>query len=317
MLAPRRVRMHDRTVNTIDSPFDFHTTADDVIRGIDLTGTTAIVTGGASGIGIETARSLASAGASVTLAVRNTTAGEQVAEQLRTSMANPFIDVRPLDLADRASVVAFADDWSGPLNLLINNAGIMALPELTRTPEGWELQFATNHLGHFLLTTRLHDALADAGDARVVALSSSGHLYSPVIFDDLHFRFRPYEPILAYGQSKSATSLFAVALTERWRNDNITANAVMPGAIATNLQRHTGGLRTPEDRRKTPQQGASTTIFAAVSPLLDGIGGRYLEDTGEATVVDARTPDNTGVAPYALDPGNADRLWNLSESLVS
>ncbi len=274
------------------------------------------MTGGASGIGIETARALASAGATVTLAVRNSTVGEQVADELRTSTGNNAIDVRPLDLANRASVVSFADNWSSQLNLLINNAGIMALPELTLSPEGWEMQFATNHLGHFLLTTRLHDALADAGNARVVALSSSGHLFSPVVFDDLHFRFRPYEPIVAYGQSKTATSLFAVALTDKWSSDGITSNAVMPGAIATNLQRHTGGLKTPEDRRKTPQQGASTTIFAAVSPLLEGVGARYLENTGDAKIVDARTPDYTGVAAYALDPVNAERLWNVSQSLV-
>lgn len=303
-------------MNTINSPFNFHTTADEVVQGIDLTGKTAIVTGGASGIGIETARALASAGATVTLAVRNSTVGEQVADELRTSTGNNAIDVRPLDLANRASVVSFADNWSSQLNLLINNAGIMALPELTLSPEGWEMQFATNHLGHFLLTTRLHDALADAGNARVVALSSSGHLFSPVVFDDLHFRFRPYEPIVAYGQSKTATSLFAVALTDKWSSDGITSNAVMPGAIATNLQRHTGGLKTPEDRRKTPQQGASTTIFAAVSPLLEGVGARYLENTGDAKIVDARTPDYTGVAAYALDPVNAERLWNVSQSLV-
>ncbi len=220
-----------------------------------------------------------------------------------------------LDLADRASIAAFVARWDGPLHLLINNAGVMALPE-QHTPEGWEMQFAVNHLGHFALALGLHGALAAAGNARIVAVSSSAHQASPVIFDDLHFAFRPYDPIGAYGQSKTANVLFAVAATARWAADGITANALMPGAIATNLQRHTGGMKTPPEKRKTPEQGAATTVLLATSPLLEGIGGRYFMDCNEAEAVTHRTSDMTGVALYALDPENAERLWEESVRMV-
>jgi NAD(P)-dependent dehydrogenase (short-subunit alcohol dehydrogenase family) len=194
-----------------------------------------------------------------------------------------------------------------------------------RTPEGWELQFATNHLGHFALATGLHDALAAGGregGARIVAVSSSGHLSSPVVFDDLQFAFRPYDPLLAYGQSKTANVLFAVGATARWAGDGITANALNPGAIETNLQRYVNGWpATPPERRKTTQQGAATTVLLATSPLLDGIGGRYFNDCNEAVVVDHRPSDFAeifrSVAPYALDPDNAERLWEASLRLLA
>jgi len=304
-------------VSTLASPFNFHTTASEVIDGIDLHGRTAIVTGGAGGIGVETARVLAQAGADVTLAVRDVAKGGTVAAQLRAETTNENINVRPLELADPSSVDSFVSDWDRPIDLLINNAGIMAVPELTRTPAGWELQFATNHMGHFQLTTALRQWLAAAERARIVAVSSSGHLFSPVVFDDLHFRFRPYDPFVAYGQSKTAEALFAVAITQRWADDGIVANSVMPGAIATGLQKHTGGLRTPVEFRKTVEQGAATTIFAAVSPLLEGIGGKYLEDVAEAAVVAERSPLAKGVAPYALNSDNAERLWVESERLLA
>jgi NAD(P)-dependent dehydrogenase (short-subunit alcohol dehydrogenase family) len=304
-------------MDRITTPFGFSSTAADVTAGIDLTGKRVVVTGGASGIGIETVRAFAAIGAEVTLAVRNLEAGKAVADTIARATGNTAISVARLDLADRRTIHDFVAAWDGPLDVLVNNAGIMALPELTRTPEGWEMQLATNHLGHFELALGLHPALARASGARIVSVSSSGHLFSPVIFDDPHFDFTPYDPIVAYGQSKTASTLFAVGATRRWREDGITANAVMPGAIATNLQRHTGGLRTPEERRKTPEQGASTTLLAATSPLLEGIGGRYLEDNNEAQVVTRRGPDLTGVAPYALDAANADRLWDLSLALVS
>jgi NAD(P)-dependent dehydrogenase (short-subunit alcohol dehydrogenase family) len=223
----------------------------------------------------------------------------------------------PADLSTPEGVERLVSAVEGPLHVLVNNAGIMALPELERTAEGWEMQFATNFLGHFALATGLHHALAAAGNARVVSLSSSGHLFSPILFDDPHFRFVPYDPFVAYGQSKTATALFSVGATRRWAADGITSNAVMPGAIATNLQRHTGGLRTPVERRKTPQQGAATTLFAATSPLLEGIGGRYFEDVNEAPLVDHRPSDYTGVAPYALDPANAERLWDVATALLA
>ena len=300
------------------TPFGFRSTAAEVIEGVDLAGKRAVVTGGASGIGIETTRALAAAGAKVTLAVRRPDAAQAVAAKIAAAARNaPPPQVEPLDLADLASVRSFVARWNGLLHILVNNAGIMAPPGLERTPRGHELQFATNFLGHFALTTGLHRALAAAGGARVVAVSSSAHLLAPVMFDDPHFDFVPYDPFLAYGQSKTACVLLAVEVTRRWAGEGILANALNPGAIATNLQRHTGGLRTPPERRKTPQQGAATSVLAAASPLLEGIGGRYLEDCREAPVVARRPADFVGVAPYALDPANAARLWALAERLIA
>jgi NAD(P)-dependent dehydrogenase (short-subunit alcohol dehydrogenase family) len=311
------------TMNRIRTPFGEFSTADEVSEGIDLTGKRAVVTGGSSGIGIETARTLARCGASVTLAVRNTAAGETVAADIRAGTGNTGVDVRPLELSDRASVSAFVAGWTGPLHLLINNAGVMAVPERTLTAEGQELQFATNHLGHFALATGLHRALASAGGARVVSVSSSGHLFCPVLFDDLTFAFVPYDPFLAYGQSKTANVLFAVEATRRWADDGITVNALMPGDIATGLQRHIPAGHLEQMRGelgasttlKTAAQGAATSMLVATSPLLEGIGGRYFEDCNEAETLTARTDSDGihGVAPYALDPDNAARLWQLSE----
>ncbi|MDH6462921.1 NAD(P)-dependent dehydrogenase (short-subunit alcohol dehydrogenase family) [Micromonospora sp. A200] len=214
------------------------------------------------------------------------------------------------------SVRRFVARWDQPLHILVNNAGIMALPELERTRQGWELQFATNYLGHFALTVGLHEALAAARGARVVSVASTGHLFSPVVFDDLHYAFRPYDPLTPYAQSKTADVLLAVEADRRWSGEGIRANALNPGAIATGLQKHTGGLKTPPERRKTPQQGAATSVLLAASPLLDGVGGRYFDDCAEAPVVTARTADFRGVAAYALDPGNAERLWDESLKLI-
>ncbi len=227
----------------ITTPFGFHTTAAEVVEGIDLSGKRMIVTGGSSGIGVETARALVGAGAEVTLAVRNVEAGSETAAGIVDSTSMENIRVARLDLADRGSIAAFAAAWEGPLDVLINNAGVMACPE-EHTVEGWEMQFATNHLGHFALSVGLHGALAAAAPARIVSVSSSAHFLSPVIFDDLHFDYRRYDPWLAYGQSKTANVLFAVGATKRWAGDGITANALMPGAIATNLQRHVGGMES-------------------------------------------------------------------------
>jgi NAD(P)-dependent dehydrogenase (short-subunit alcohol dehydrogenase family) len=300
----------------ITTEFGFHSTAADVAAGIDLTGRRAVVTGGASGIGIETARALAAIGAEVTLAVRDTEAGARTAADITATTGNEQVHVAALDLADRASVAAFAAAWRGPLHVLVNNAGVMATPE-EHTPEGWEMQFATNHLGHFALTAGLHDALAAGAPARIVSVSSSAHTVSPVVFDDVHFAFRPYDPSLAYGQSKSANVLFAVGATARWAAEGITANALMPGAIETRLQRHAGPMTTAPELRKTPEQGAATSVLLATSPRLEGIGGRYFADCNEGFLVSRRTGDMTEVAPYALDPGNAERLWELSERLLA
>ena len=300
-------------------PFTRDTTAADVLAGIDLSGRRAVVTGGASGIGIETARALAEAGAEVTIAVRNTEAGEKVAADIGRNVL-----VQPLDLADRASVAAFTANWDGPLHMLVDNAGIMASP-LMRTPEGWEMQFATNHLGHFALANGLHDALALAAGARVVSVSSAAHLRSPVVFEDIHFDRRGYEPWLAYGQSKTANVLFAVGITQRWADDGIVANALHPGGIRTNLQRYvseddlarmrsaSGGSAAPA--WKTPQQGAATSVLLAASPLVEGVSGRYFEDVAEAAP--NRPGTRTGYAPYAVDPEAADRLWRVSQDILS
>jgi NAD(P)-dependent dehydrogenase (short-subunit alcohol dehydrogenase family) len=307
-----------RTDNTgrFTTPFGFHSTADEVAEGIDLTGKRAIVTGGASGIGIETARVLARAGAEVTLAVRNAEAGSRVAADITASTGNADVHVASLDVADLASVARFTSEWAGPLHILVNNAGVMATPE-GYTPGGVELQFATNHLGHFALALGLHHALREADGARVVVVSSSGHLISPVVFDDINFRFRPYDPLLAYGQSKTAAVLFAVEAAARWADDGITVNALMPGAISTNLQRHTGGLKTPTERQKNVQQGASTSVLLAMSPLVEGVTGRYFENNNEAVVVHDGNGWGSGVAPYALDEANARRLWNDSLGMLA
>jgi NAD(P)-dependent dehydrogenase (short-subunit alcohol dehydrogenase family) len=299
----------------IRTEFDIHSTAAEVVAGIDLTGRRIVVTGGASGIGVETTRALAGAGADVTIAVRDIGAGERVAAEIRSMINHGSVTVALLDLTDHATIDAFVEAWEGPLDVLVNNAGVMETPE-TYTPEGWELQFATNHLGHFALALGLHDALAAAGNARIVSVSSTALYASPVVFDDLFFEHRAYDPGLAYGQSKTANVLFAVEATRRWAADGITANALMPGSIATNLQRHSGGDDTPPERQKTTEQGASTTVLLATSPLLEGVGGRYFVNNQEAAVLDEPTDVLDGVAPYALDPAAAARLWEVSLTLL-
>jgi NAD(P)-dependent dehydrogenase (short-subunit alcohol dehydrogenase family) len=303
----------------VTTPFGFESTADEVIRGVDLTGKRSVVTGATSGLGVETARVLAAAGAEVVLGVRRLDAGREVAAELRKATGNDAIEAAPLDLSDLASVAAFAAAYDGPLHILVNNAGVMALPGLRRSAQGCEMQFASNFLGHFKLVTGLRNALAAAGGARIVSVSSTGHLFSPVVFDDLHYRFRPYDPWTAYGQSKTAAVLLAVEVTARWADDGIVANALNPGAIATGLQKHTGGLRTPEQFRKTVEQGASTSVLLAASPLVEGCGGRYFENNNEADVVRERAEDlgpAGGVAHYALDRDNAQRLWREATALA-
>jgi len=320
------------TTESIHTPFGEESTAAEVIEGVDLSGKRAVVTGGGSGLGAETARALAGAGASVTLAVRNTDAGEQAATGIRKATGNDAVHVGRLDLADKASITAFTSTWTGPLHILVNNAGVMALPTLERTPDGWEMQFASNHLGHFALALGLHDALAAAGSARIVSLSSRGHHVSPVEFDDINFASRPYDPWLAYGQSKTANVLFAVEATNRWAADGIAANAVHPGVIlGTNLSRYMdpeqfaqlraaeaagelGSIQGAPFRFKTIPQGAATSVLVATSPQLEGIGGRYFEDNNEAEKLPAEAVGKSsgGVAPYALDPETAERLWELS-----
>ncbi|MGI5142276.1 MULTISPECIES: SDR family NAD(P)-dependent oxidoreductase [unclassified Streptomyces] len=309
----------------ITTPFGAQTTAAEVVKGVDLTGLRAIVTGGSSGIGVETARALAAAGAEVTLAVRDLEAGKKVAEDISAGTGNDRVLVAPLDLDDRPSIRAFVADWRGPLHILVNNAGVMASPE-TRTAEGWELQFATNHLGHFALTTGLHDALKAAAGARVVVVSSVGHINGDVRFDDIHFERDPYDAWAAYSQSKTANILFAVEAAKRWADDGISVNALNPGRIAeTNLARHIG---TPTNAPasfepgknsgvsvKNIEQGAATSVLLAASPLVAGVTGRYFEDCNEAG---PHQPGlRRGVAGYALDERSAARLWQVSLDMLS
>jgi NAD(P)-dependent dehydrogenase (short-subunit alcohol dehydrogenase family) len=315
----------------ITTRFDASSTADDVVAGLDLTGVRAIVTGASSGIGVETARSLARAGAEVTLAVRNTDAGIRTAEDIAESTGNGNIHVSALNLLDRSSIAEFTNRWTEPLHILINNAGVI-VSNLTRTPDGWELQFATNHLGHFALSLGLHEALAagarDRGEARIVSLSSTAHMRSPVVFDDIHFQRREYDPQAAYAQSKTANSLFAVEASRRWVTDGIVANAVNPGGVSTGLQRdftqkQKDYLAAAEASGafvyKTAQQGAATTLVAAVAPEFARTGGHYLDDGREAYTAanDADLFDHShGVKEWALDPGAARKLWTVSLNLI-
>ncbi|MEV0167875.1 SDR family NAD(P)-dependent oxidoreductase [Nonomuraea fuscirosea] len=315
----------------VTTPFTSASTAADVLRGVDLTGVRAVVTGASSGIGAETARALACAGAEVTLAVRNPAAGDAVAERIAASAGGVRPRVARLDLADRAGVARFAGAWSGPLHLLINNAGVVT-GGLERTREGWELQFATNHLGHFALAAALHDALAlGAGDhdgARIVSVSSTAHMRSGIDFGDLHFERRPYDPQLAYARSKTANSLFAVEATRRWASDGIVTNAVNPGGVATGLQRNfTARQKASLDAAeaagiftyKTVEQGAATSVVAAVAPEFAHSGGHYLDDGQEAYPVpnDADLAQHPhGVKEWALDPAIAQRLWAVSSELL-
>ena len=309
--------------NRITTPFGAQSTAMEVIEEVDLDGKRAIVTGATSGLGVETARALASAGAEVTLAVRDAGAGDRAAEDIKHSTGHSHVLVAPLDLADQASVAGFVAGWDGRLDILVNNAGIMATPE-TRTAEGWELQFATNHLGHFHLATALHDALGAAGGARVVVVSSVGHVNGEVIFDDVNFERHPYDPWAAYAQSKTANILFMVEASKRWASDQIAVNALNPGRIpTTGLGRHMKRQEAPASfdphstdvSWKNAEQGAATSVLLAASPLVDGVTGRYFEDCNEAGP--HRPGTRRGVAAYALDPAKAARLWQLSVEMLA
>ncbi|SNS62501.1 NAD(P)-dependent dehydrogenase, short-chain alcohol dehydrogenase family [Sphingomonas laterariae] len=298
-------------------------TAGEVAAGHDLSGRTAIVTGGAGGIGLEIARTLAVAGATVTLAVRSRDAGAAAAAEINRAVGRAAASAAFLDLADLATVRGFTRIWGGrPLDLLIANAGVMATPE-SRTAQGHESQFGINHLGHFQLATGLVPALAAAGSARVVMMSSAGHHDADVDLDDPDWRRRTYDPFLAYGASKTANNLFAVGFSRHFADDGITANAVHPGAVATALGRHVRpeqiadrGWDFSTIAMQTPEQGAATAIWASTAPELAGIGGLYLEECGEAPPWSAERP-LWGVKPYSRDPDRAEALWALSERLVA
>jgi NAD(P)-dependent dehydrogenase (short-subunit alcohol dehydrogenase family) len=308
----------------IHSGFGARTTAAEVLDGIDLSGRLAIVTGGYSGLGIEMVRALTGAGAQVIVPARRRAHAEE------TLAGIGGVEVDELDLGDLDSVHAFADrvlDSGRGIDLLINNAAVMACPE-TRIGPGWELQFATNHLGHFALTNRLWPALAAGDGARVVALSSTGHKRSGIRWDDLWFE-DGYDKWAAYGQSKTANSLFAVHLDALAQDAGVRAFAAHPGGIMTPLQRHlpreemiaAGWIAvdgTPDPRFKTPEQGASTAVWAATSPALVGMGGVYCEDCDIADPTDVGGPEERirGVDAHAVDPDAAARLWTLSAELT-
>jgi NAD(P)-dependent dehydrogenase (short-subunit alcohol dehydrogenase family) len=321
-------RAHDRLFRKethvsqrVSSTFGYRSTAREVAAGHDLRGKSMIVTGGASGIGVETVRALAHAGAGVTIAARNRDAGLALAHAINAETGAARVDAAHLDLADLGSVGAFASSWLArktPLHVLIDNAGVMACPH-SYTAAGFETQVGVNHLGHFALTDALRPALAAAQGARVVSLSSIGHRRSAFRFDDPHFRDGLYDKGESYGQSKTANSLFAVGITRRWASEGVSANAVMPGGIMTALQRHLpkeeqvgyGWIDehgTPNPRMKTPEQGAATSVWAAIAPELEGVGGRYLENCAEAGLWSAEDPWS-GVMPDALDADSAERLW--------
>jgi NAD(P)-dependent dehydrogenase (short-subunit alcohol dehydrogenase family) len=308
----------------IDSGFGYRSTATEVLAGIDLSGKLAVVTGGYSGLGLETTRALAGAGAEVIVPARRP-------EHAREVLAG--IDgagVEELDLGDLDSVQGCAQrllDAGRSIDILINNAAIMACPE-TRVGAGWEAQFATNHLGHFAFTNLLWPLLAADGGARVVALSSRGHKRSGIRFDDLMFE-HGYDKWQAYGQAKSANVLFALQLDALGQDAGVRAFAVHPGGIMTPLQRHlsreemqaSGWIDedgTPDDRFKTPEQGAATSVWAATSPQLDGMGGVYCEDCDIANRTVAGTPEAElgGVDAHAVDPDVAARLWTVSAELT-
>src|SRR4051794_4294503 len=313
----------------IGSGFGARSTALEVVDGIDLTGRLAIVTGGYSGIGTETTRALVGAGAHVVVPARRRATAE---EQLAGIGGPGAVEVDELDLADLDSVHAFAERFlaSGrTVDLLINNAAVMACPE-TRVGPGWESQFATNHLGHFTLANLLWPALAAGGGARVVALSSRGHKRSGIRWDDVRFEREPYDKWLAYGQAKSANSLFAVHLDALGQDAGVRAFAVHPGGIMTPLQRHLSKEEMVgfgwidedgngiQERFKTPEQGASTSTWAATSPQLAGMGGVYCEDADIARPTDPDGPDAqfSGVDAHAIDRDDAARLWEVSAALT-
>lgn len=305
--------------------FGATSTTDDVLDGIDLSGRHIVVTGASTGLGEETTRALAAHGAQVTMAVRDPQRGDAAADRVRATVPDADLAVRLLDLGSLASVRTFAAEFlveHDRIDVLVNNAGVMACPWAT-TADGFELQIGTNHIGHFLLTQQL-DAALGAG-SRVVALSSAGHRFSDVDFDDPNFEHSEYEPWVAYGRSKTANALFAVELDRRLAGRGAHAYSLHPGGIMTELGRHlteetiavlTDSMPAGQAMEwKTVPQGAATTVWAATAPELEAHGGAYLEDCAIAERNDA--PESRGgIRSYAIDPDRAAALWTKSEEWV-
>lgn len=322
--------MKNTTQTPINSKYNFSTTAKDVIDGINLKGKIAIVTGGYSGIGIETAKVLAEAGATVIIPARDI-------EKAKGAMDNiPNIEIEHLDLMDPMSIDSFAQKFINSqrsLHILINSAGIMA-PPLIRDKRGYESQFATNHLGHFQLTARLWPALKNAKGARVISVSSRAQRLGGVNFDDPNFQKTEYDSWKAYAQSKSANSLFAVELDRLGKTHGVRAFSVHPGLIpTTNLGRFSvNGKTTVQELKtntrkddtntksnefKTIEQGAATSVWCATNSILDGMGGVYCEDCNIAEAVPYDSLKDNGVRPWAIDKNLAKKLWILSEELTN
>lgn len=303
-------------------------TPSEVIGGADLGGKFAVVTGGYSGLGLETTKGLAEAGADVLIPARRPDHAREIIAGLGELRGSVTVD--EMDLGDLASAQAFGERIAGgdrSVDILINNAAIMACPE-TRVGDGWEAQFATNHLGHYVMTNTMWPALVADGGGRVVSLSSTGHKLSDIRYDDIQFT-SGYDKWVAYGQAKTANCLFAVHLDAQGADSGVRAFAVHPGGIMTELQRHLpkeeminmGWMDADgnvNELFKTPEQGASTSVWAATSPQLDGLGGVYCENCDIANPEDPDSPMARfmGVAAYAVDSANATKLWGLSAELT-
>jgi NAD(P)-dependent dehydrogenase (short-subunit alcohol dehydrogenase family) len=304
--------------------FGYDTTAEEIARTVDLRGRRAVLTGASSGIGVETARALAHAGADVVLGVRDQEKGERVARELAPAAVGE-LHVVPLDLRDLGSVVAFADAVTGPVDLLVANAGVSKTPD-AHLPNGLDVRFATNHLGHFLLALELHAQMAARG-ARIVVVSSAAHKGAPIRLDDLQWQSREHQAGMAYAESKNANILFAQEATRRWSGDGVFANAVLPGSALTGLQRFHGeelkrqiGFILPDGSLnpilKSAAQAAATTLWAATAPELEGRGGLVLEDCAEAQPVGPDTHPWSGFDASVADADTARRLWDHSLGLV-
>jgi NAD(P)-dependent dehydrogenase (short-subunit alcohol dehydrogenase family) len=310
-----------------------HTTTDEILDGVDLAGRRFVITGASGGLGEESTRALASAGAHVTMLARDGEKNQAAAERIRARVPDARLELGLVDLSSLASIRAFSDDYLAghdAIDVLVNNAGVMACPP-GRTADGFELQFGTNHLGHFLLTALLLPAVLNGQDPRVVTLTSAGHTISDVDLDDIDFDRSGYDPWIAYGRSKTANALFARGLARRFGDRGLLAFAVHPGGIMTELGRHLtdeliaemmertrargeGSGGSEEFSFKSVEAGAATQVWACVAPELADHNGAYLADCQIG--IEGGNPNSTGFAPYLLDDGTTDRLWSLSEELV-